>query len=164
MRSFMGVVSGFVLLGFVQAGGPLDQRDPAELEAKLRRVREQLEKLRAGEQRLAEQAAEAKASAPGSIKAEVSGVLRYQAKDECYYISLWHPNGETRVWLASSNDKVVEKLGSLHGKVVAANGKMAQRHESKAIPYASPLDRVPLGHFYLWSFDIAAVSDTGPKK
>ena len=136
MRVFIGVgVAGFVLLGLAHAG---DERpDPEAIEAKLRKVREQLEKLRAEERVLAEQLVEAKATAPGSIKAEVTGVLRHKGKGDCYYISLWGANGETRVWLPPGSAKVRDQLGTLHGKAVVATGQMHQRHAVRSVSYAS---------------------------
>ena len=108
------------------------------IEAKLKKVRELLEKLRAEERELAEKLAEAKTSAVGSIKAEVTGVLRHKGKGECYYLSLWSPNGETRVWILPANDKDRDHLGTLHGKTVFASGPMYQTPcaESHALHHA----------------------------
>ena len=66
------VVTGFICFGLPAAGQPDDPPDPEAIEAKLREVRTKLEKLRAEERDLAERLASAKASAPGSIKAEVT--------------------------------------------------------------------------------------------
>src|SRR5262245_8793043 len=165
MRVLIGVaVAGFVSLGLARAADPVDRPDPEAIEAKLRKVREQLEKLRAEERVLAEQLADALASAPGSIKAEVTGVLRHKGKGECYYISLVSPNGATRVWLPPASDKVRDQLGTLHGKAVVATGQMHQRHPPTAVPYASPLHEIPEGAFYLWPFEIAAAPEPDPKK
>ncbi|HJZ90856.1 MAG TPA: hypothetical protein VKE40_08280, partial [Gemmataceae bacterium] len=78
----IAVVTGFVSLGLASAGDPVERPDPEVIESKLRKVREQLEKLRAEERVLAEQLADAKSSAPGSIKAEVTGVLRNTGKGD----------------------------------------------------------------------------------
>ncbi len=164
MRSILGITTAFMLLGFLHAGGPVRQVDPEEIESKLRKVREQLEKLRAEERVLAEQLAEARASTLGSIKAEVTGVLRHHAKGDSYYISVWHPNGETRIWLPSPSGKLKEELGTLHGKLVVAKGNMAQRHESKSVPYPWSINQVPVGGFYFWSFEIAAAPASSTKK
>jgi hypothetical protein len=168
MRLFLAVVvTGFISLGQFPAGGPGGPGgppDPEVIEAKLRKVREQLDKLRAEESVLAEQLADAKASVPGSIKAEVSGVLRRDGKDGAYYISLRSPNGETRVWLPPTDDKRRDQFGSLHGKAVVAIGGMHQRHPARAAPYAWSEKAIPEGAFYLWPFEIAPTPAPGPKK
>src|SRR5688572_28614745 len=127
MRAVIGVVvTGFICLGLPAAGKPDAPPDPEAIEAKLREVRAKLEKLRAEERELAERLASAKASAPGSIRAEVTGVLRHPGKGVHYYVSVRSPDGETRVWLPPASDKLRDQLGTLHGKVVVATGQMHQ--------------------------------------
>ena len=151
----IAVVAGFVSIGLARAADPVDQPDPDALEIKLRKVRERLEKLRAEERVLAEQLADARASAPGSIKAEVTGVLRHTGKGDCYSISLRHPNGVTRVWILPANDKARDQFGTLNGKTVVVIGWMYQRHPPKEIPLTTQVQEVPEGAFYIWPSEIA---------
>lgn len=127
--------------------------NPEEIEAELNAVRNQLAKLRAKERELAERLAEAKATAPGSIKAEVTGVLRNKGKGDGYYLSLVNQNGETRIWLPPANNEVRDLLGSLHGQAVTVKGQMYQRHPARTIPYALP-DEVSVGEFYILMFEL----------
>ena len=157
------VVTGFMSFCFARTAQSGDRPDPAVIEAKLRKVREQLDRLRAEERVLAEQLADANATAPGSIKAEVSGFLRHDTAGGSYYISVRSSNGETRIWLPPS-DKRRDQLGSLHGKAVVATGGMHQRHRSDKVPYVWTEKEVPEGAFYLWPFEIAAAPGLSPKK
>jgi hypothetical protein len=165
MRVFISaVVTGVVSLGLVHASDPVERPDPVAIEARLRKVREQLEKFRAEERNLAEQLADAKESVPGSIKGEVTGVLRHTGKGENYYISVWSANGETRIWILPANDKERDEFGTLHGKVVVASGQMYQRHAPKTTPLTTQVQEVPEGSFYMWPSKIVAGPDPGPKK
>src|SRR5262245_4917844 len=150
------VVAGLVSIGLVNAGDPLEKPDPDVIEAKLRKARENLEKLRAEERELAEALANAKESAAGSIKAEVTGVLRFTGKGDSYYISMWSPDSETRIWILPATDKERDQFGTLHGKTVVASGQMYQRHAPKTIPLTTQVQEVPEGAFYMWPSKITA--------
>src|SRR5262249_57377992 len=118
--------------------------------------------VRGGGCALAEPSAGAKSSAPGSIKGEVTGLLRNTGKGDCYYISLWSANSETRIWILPANDKDRDQLGALHGKSVVASGLMYQRHAPKEIPLTTQVQEVPEGSFYMWPSKIAAARDSDP--
>jgi len=165
MRVFIClVVTGVVSLGLANAGDPVERPDPEAIEAKLRKVRDQLEKLRAEERELAEALANSKESAAGSIKAEVTGVLRFTGKGDSYYISMWGPDNETRIWILPATDKERDQFGTLHGKTVVASGQMYQRHAPKTIPLTTQVQEVPEGAFYMWPSKISAAPASEPKK
>lgn len=164
MRAVIGiVVSGFICFGLPAAGQPDARPDPEAIEARLREVRTKLEKLRAEERELAEQLASAKASAPGSIKAEVTGVLRHPGKVVHYYVSFWKEGVETRVWLPPTSDKIRDQLGSLHGKAVVVTGQM-HLPQPRRVPAVSPEWEMPEGAVFMLPFEITAAPDRQPKK
>jgi hypothetical protein len=164
MRAVIGVVvTGFICFGLSAADKPDAPLDPEAIEAKLREVRAKLEKLRAEERELAERLASAKASAPGSIKAEVTGVLRHPGNIVHYYVSVWSDGVETRVWLPPVTDKVRDQLGTLHGKAVVVTGRM-NLPQPKRVPAVSPEWEMPEGAVFMWPFEIAVAPDREPKK
>jgi hypothetical protein len=131
-----------------------------QIEAQLREVRKQLEALRTEEQKLQQQLEQAKAAPRGSIKAEVTGVLRWRDEGGGYYIAIRpgdDPKRDTRVWLWISEDKVTaRKLEGLKRKHVVARGLLQQLPEGvQAL--------VPPGGMYLSKFEIEAGETREPK-
>lgn len=164
MRAVIGiVVTGLICLSMPAADKPEVQSDPDAIEAKLREVRASLEKLRAEERELAERLASAKAGAPGSIKAEVTGVLRHPGKVVHYYVSFWKDGVETRVWLPPTSDKVRDQLGTLHGKAVVVTGQM-HLPQARRIPAVSPEWELPEGAVFMLPFEIAPAPHPESKK
>jgi len=164
MRGVIGIVAtGLICFTLPTAGWPNDPPDPDAIEAKLKEVRAKLEQLRAEERDLAERLVSAKASAPGSIKAEVTGVLRHQGKLVHYYVSFWAEGVETRVWLPPTSDKVRDQLGTLHGKAVVVTGQM-HLPQPKRVPAVSPEWELPEGAVFMLPFEIAPAPDRAAKK
>jgi hypothetical protein len=157
------VVTVFVGISLPATSQPGDPPDPAGIEAKLKEVRAKLDQLRAEERDLAERLASAKEASPGSIKAEVTGVLRHPGKLVHYYVSFWNDGVESRVWLPPINDQVRDKLGTLHGKAVVVTGQM-HLPQPRRVPAVSPEWELPDGAVFMTPFEIMAAPEREPKK
>jgi len=157
------VVTVFVGISLPATGRPADPPDPVAIDAKLKEVRAKMDQLRADERDLAERLAIAKAASPGSIKAEVTGVLRHPGKLVHYYVSFWTDGVESRVWLPPTNDQVRDKLGALQGKAVVVTGQM-HLPQPRRFPAVSPEWELPEGAVFMTPFEIAAAPEREPKK
>lgn len=159
----IALAAGFISPNVPTAGGPENPPDPEAMAAKLQEVRAKLEKLRAEERELAERLASAKANLPGSIKAEVTGVLRHPGKVVHYYVSLWNDGVETRVWLPPTSDTLRDRLGTLHGKAVVVTGQI-HLPSSRRVPALSPEWEMPEGAVFMLPFEIMIAPDREAKK
>jgi len=162
MRVLTALILGaFAIAAPVRSATDSPPPNELEIEARIKAAQQQQQDLKAKEDQLRKELSEAKGRAFGGIKAEVSGILKYEKDHRGYFILTRAAKGdEVRVWLKPNEPQLLLQVTKLVDKEVTVTGPLHQNTKPAMILPELPAGTPPPAIPPVFDFTVGGVQPT----